>query len=169
MVSSLPTSRSLGKRLLPSHPLDLAFGLDTGNDKANHMLLHMARLGNRSHRCFASQARLATRCGFSVSTASRAIRYLVKHGYIKQIYEHPRRRQTNTYELLIKLWITQRPVAAAAQSGQSGCRTDARQTDRQNHNHESGRRQECAFGGVRSLGELLPKTLESARDAARNR
>jgi len=93
----------------------------------------------------------------------------VKHGYIKQIYEHPRRRQTNTYELLIKLWISQPPVAAAARSDQSGCRADTRQTDRQNHNYESGRRQKFASEGVRSLGELLPKTLERARDAAGNR
>lgn len=118
--------------------LDLAFDVDTGNSRANHMLLIMARLGNRTLRCYASEKTLADRCGFSVSTASRAIDYLKSRSFIKQVICHPRKRKSCTYALCIDLWITRKPVRPRLNRGRSNCAFHLGQPERQNHEPESG-------------------------------
>lgn len=118
--------------------LDLACDVNTGNAHANHMLLIMARLGNRTLQCYASEQTLADRCGFSLSTASRAINYLKARSYIKQIICRPRKRRTNTYDLCITLWITRRRGSPCRTHTRSDCTSKASQVDRQNHGLESG-------------------------------
>lgn len=146
--------RQLSSSNTPREPraLDLAFDVDTGNSRANHMLLIMARLGNRTLRCYASEKTLADRCGFSVSTASRAIDYLKSRSFIKQVICHPRRRQSCTYALCIDLWITRKPTRPRLNRGRSNCAFHPGQTGRQNQEPESGSQR--ATSGARATASV---------------
>jgi hypothetical protein len=148
--------------------LDLAFDVDTGNAPANHMLLIMARLGNGSLRCYASEQTLADRCGFSVSSASRAIDHLKARSYIKQIICTPRTRRTNTYQLCINLWITQVPERPSCTLTRSGWTVEAGHVDRQNLGRESGSKRDAAgaLDGL-SIGDCVAPLIANAKARAR--
>ncbi|WP_082452893.1 helix-turn-helix domain-containing protein [Sphingomonas sp. Leaf208] len=132
------------------------------------MLLIMARLGNRSLRCYASEQTLADRCGFSVSTASRAIDHLKERSYIKQIICTPRTRRTNTYQLCINLWITRAPVRPNRTLMPSGWTVEAGQVDRQNLGSESGSKRHAARPpeGM-SIGDCVAPLIAEAKARSR--
>lgn len=158
---------------LPKRPraLDLAFDVDTGNAPANHMLLIMARLGNGSLRCYASEQTLADRCGFSVSSASRAIDHLKARSYIKQIICKPRTRRTCTYELCIDLWITPDRRQQNGTRHRSGCAFRTGQVDRQNQGRESGSKREASSSSENlSIGIHIAPLIANAKayDPARH-
>jgi len=162
-----PTSQQLPDSGAPKRKpraLDLAFDVDTGNASANHMLLIMARLGNASLRCYASEKTLADRCGFSVSSASRAINHLKACSYIKQIICKPRTRRTNTYQLCINLWITRVPELPSRTLTRSGWTVEAGHVDRQNLGSESGSKRHAArpLEGM-SIGDCLAPLVAEAK------
>jgi len=145
--------------------LDLAFEVDTGDSRANHMLLIMARVGNSSLVCYASEKTLAKRCGFSVSTASRAIDHLKARSYIKQVILRPRKRKSCTYALCIDLWITSDSRQTTWKSGRSNCTSTLVQIERQNQERESGRQQAAVSTRAgASVGECVAPLLTKLKE-----
>ncbi len=158
--------RPLGS-VKPKEPraLDLAFEVDTGDSRANHMLLIMARIGNSSLVCYASEKTLARRCGFSVSTASRAIDHLKAHSYIKQVILRPRRRQSCTYALCVDLWITCNYRQITRKGSRSNCTSTPGQLERQNQERESGRQQIAVSSRAgASVGECVAPLLAKLKE-----
>ena len=86
----------------PPSTLDLAFALYGIPRSAKLVLLEMARVGNVSGECFASQKRLAKMSCSTDRNVRTALAYLRDHGFIQRI-ANPGRRTSN-YLLLTKRW-----------------------------------------------------------------
>lgn len=82
--------------------LDWAFEQLTGSRSANHLLIVMARRGNKSGLCWMRQSRLASEMGCGLSTVQRAMTHLKKHGYIVDVSRHFPERITRTFRLCME-------------------------------------------------------------------
>lgn len=101
--------------------LDWAFeqlGLDPTD---RHVLLQLAKFGYSSGEVFASQATIADKTGYSVSTVGRSIRRLAKRRLILEVTSDHAIRATKTYRFACKISKpsprqNDRPPAAMEQS-----------------------------------------------------
>lgn len=95
-------------------PLDRAFAVLGLSGSVKLVLICMAKVGNQTGQCFASQEYLATICGCSVRTVRRAQSFLLSAGLIMRL---PRgKRATDTFLLQHHIWLKY----AAKSSGKGG-------------------------------------------------
>lgn len=95
-------------------PLDRAFAVIGLPGSVKLVLLAMAKVGNATDQCFASQEYLATLCGCSVRTVRRAQSFLLTAGFIMRL---PRgNRATDRFLLQHHRWVKH----AAKSAGRGG-------------------------------------------------
>lgn len=111
-----------------SRPLDLAIGAHGIPTLAKLLLICMAKLGNSTHHCFASQRRLAKMCECSVRSIGRQMDHLRMRGWITRV-EDPKRK-TDCYQLNTHMWVSGQAVF----QHQSDRPARRGQNVRQNHN-----------------------------------
>lgn len=85
-----------------NYPLDRAFAIVGLPPTVKLVLLHMAKIGNQTHQCFASQKKLAEWSGCSIRSVRRAQNYLLAVGLIVRIPSEG--RKTNRFVLQTHLW-----------------------------------------------------------------
>lgn len=153
------TNPSNGKR--GPRILDLAFEVDFLRSREKILLIFMARYGNKSGLCYASQDRLAHDCGCDRSTICRALRKLRSLGLVTPI-DDPK-RHTITYRLNCGKWRS--PMPQIASSDASNCGSDlwqiATQNPKPNPNMNQRRRVGTACG--KPIGEIASSILKSKR------
>ena len=86
--------------------LDLAFTVSDLPPLGKFLLITMARLGNSSGRCYASQETLASKCCCSIRTVRRLLKVLREAGLVVRIPDST--RSTDSYVLLYQRWTSER-------------------------------------------------------------
>lgn len=137
--------------------LDRAFATQGIPSSAKLLLLNMAKLGNGTGQCFASQQRLAEMCCCDKRTVRRALSHLLAEGLIKEI-PNPK-RATKRYLLNFHRWGL--PRGQDARTGGRKRPHTRGQIDRQNHdlNHKlnHGARNRLPSGPPAKIGQVLEK------------
>lgn len=147
----------------PPSILDRAFNVRDIPSNPKVLLLNMAKLGNTSAQCFASQETLAAMCCCCKRSVRRALKYLRDHGFVTRI-PNPK-GSTDRYVLHFERW--------GGTGGQDGLPKGKNgphlrgQNVRQNQNLNQNLNQGAAPGG--SVANALGKALNGIADAIEKR